>query len=66
MALFGFFEIAVHESEQIDEEGIDIENVSSHNPTLDDVFLILTGRTMEQNNDISQSEKKELGEIKEQ
>jgi ABC-2 type transport system ATP-binding protein len=39
----------------LDEEDIDIENVSFHNPTLDDVFLTLTGRTTELNNNNNQS-----------
>jgi ABC-2 type transport system ATP-binding protein len=46
----------------LDDEGIDIENVSFHNPTLDDVFLILTGSTTEQssiNNDIQSKERLE-------
>jgi ABC-2 type transport system ATP-binding protein len=34
----------------LDDVGVDIENVSFHNPTLDDVFLTLTGHTTEQNN----------------
>lgn len=45
----------------LDEADIDIENVSFHNPTLDDVFLTLTGRTTEQNNN-NRSEKKEEGD----
>lgn len=50
----------------LDKAGIDIENVSFHNPTLDDVFLTLTGRTTEQNNNNSQSKKKEQGDKEEQ
>ena len=50
----------VHQLKQVlgcmDDAGIDIENVSFHSPTLDDVFLTLTGHTTEQIN----------GEIKEQ
>lgn len=30
---------------RLDEAGVDVENVSSHRPTLDDVFLTLTGHT---------------------
>jgi ABC-2 type transport system ATP-binding protein len=40
----------------MDDAGIEIENISFHSPTLDDVFLTLTGHTTEQIN----------GEIKEQ
>lgn len=46
----------------LDEEGIDIENVSFHNPTLDDVFLTLTGRTTEQNNNNQSKEQPQQGE----
>jgi ABC-2 type transport system ATP-binding protein len=50
----------VHQLKQVlgcmGDAGIDIENVSFHSPTLDDVFLTLTGHTTEQIN----------GEIKEQ
>ena len=45
----------VHQLKQVlgrmDDAGIDIENVSFHSPTLDDVFLTLTGHTTEQSND---------------
>jgi len=50
----------VHQLKQVlecmDDAGIEIENISFHSPTLDDVFLTLTGHTTEQIN----------GEIKEQ
>lgn len=36
--------------ERMDDARIDIENISFHSPTLDDVFLTLTGRTTEQFN----------------
>ena len=35
---------------RLDEAGIDVENVSFRSPTLDDVFLTLTGHTSEQPN----------------
>lgn len=35
---------------RLDEAGVDVENVSFHRPTLDDVFLTLTGHTTEQVN----------------
>ena len=35
---------------RLDEAGIDVENVSFRSPTLDDVFLTLTGHTTEQPN----------------
>jgi len=35
---------------RLDEAGIEVENVSFRSPTLDDVFLILTGHTSEQPN----------------
>jgi ABC-2 type transport system ATP-binding protein len=35
---------------RLDEAGIDVENVSFRSPTLDDVFLTVTGRTTEQPN----------------
>lgn len=44
----------------LDEAGIDVENVSFHNPTLDDVFLTLTGRTTEQNNNNYYESKKQI------
>ena len=44
----------------LDETGIDVENVSFHNPTLDDVFLTLTGRTTEQNNNNNYESKKQI------
>ena len=44
----------------LDEAGIDVENVSFHNPTLDDVFLTLTGRTTEQNNNNNYESKKQI------
>jgi ABC-2 type transport system ATP-binding protein len=44
----------------LDEEGINIENVSFHNPTLDDVFLTLTGRTTEQSNNHNIQSEKQL------
>jgi ABC-2 type transport system ATP-binding protein len=53
----------------LDDEGIDIENVSFHNPTLDDVFLILTGSTAEpssNNNDIQSKERPEEEEREQQ
>jgi len=34
----------------LDEAGIDVEGVSFRSPTLDDVFLTLTGHTTEQSN----------------
>lgn len=44
----------VHQLKQVlsrlDEAGIGVENVSFHRPTLDDVFLTLTGHTTEQPN----------------
>jgi len=50
----------VHQLKQVlecmDDARIEIENISFHSPTLDDVFLTLTGHTTEQIN----------GEIKEQ
>ena len=46
----------VHQLKQVlsrlDEAGIGVENVSFHRPTLDDVFLTLTGHTTEQPNNI--------------
>lgn len=33
---------------RLDEAGVDVENVSAHRPTLDDVFLALTGHTTKQ------------------
>lgn len=36
--------------DQLDESKIMVENISFHNPTLDDVFLILTGHMTEQLN----------------
>jgi ABC-2 type transport system ATP-binding protein len=44
----------------LDGEGINIENVSFHNPTLDDVFLTLTGRTTEQSNKHNIQSEKQL------
>lgn len=41
------------------EEGIDIENVSFHNPTLDDVFLKLTGHTTDQIGNLSEKRSKD-------
>src|ERR687890_1927749 len=35
---------------RLDEAGVGVENVSFHRPTLDDVFLTLTGHTTEQPN----------------
>jgi ABC-2 type transport system ATP-binding protein len=35
---------------QLDEANIEVENVSFHSPTLDDVFLILTGHSTEHSN----------------
>jgi ABC-2 type transport system ATP-binding protein len=35
---------------QLEEENIEVENVSFHGPTLDDVFLILTGHSTEHSN----------------
>jgi ABC-2 type transport system ATP-binding protein len=35
---------------RLDEAGIDVENVSFRSPTLDDVFLTVTGHTTEQPN----------------
>lgn len=35
---------------RFDDEDIHVENVSFHNPTLDDVFLTLTGHTVEHTN----------------
>ena len=43
---------------RLDEAGIDVENVSFRSPTLDDVFLTLTGHTTEQPN----GETKEQGD----
>ena len=44
----------VHQLKQVlsrlDEAGVGVENVSFHRPTLDDVFLTLTGHTTEQPN----------------
>jgi ABC-2 type transport system ATP-binding protein len=44
----------VHQLKQVlsdlDEAGIDVEGVSFRSPTLDDVFLTLTGHTTEQSN----------------
>ena len=41
---------------QLEEENIEVENVSFHGPTLDDVFLILTGHSTEHSN-IEENEK---------
>ena len=35
---------------QLDEANIEVENVSFHSPTLDDIFLILTGHSTEHSN----------------
>jgi ABC-2 type transport system ATP-binding protein len=35
---------------RLDEAGIEVENVSFRSPTLDDVFLTVTGHTSEQPN----------------
>jgi ABC-2 type transport system ATP-binding protein len=35
---------------QLDEANVEVENVSFHSPTLDDVFLILTGHSTEHSN----------------
>ncbi len=44
----------VHQLKQVlsnlDDAGIEVESVSFHSPTLDDVFLTLTGHTTEQTN----------------
>jgi len=44
----------VHQLRQVlsrlDEANIEVENISFHSPTLDDVFLILTGHSTEQSN----------------
>ncbi len=37
---------------RLDEAGVDVENVSFHRPTLDDVFLTLTGHRTEQQSNI--------------
>jgi ABC-2 type transport system ATP-binding protein len=54
----------VHQLKQVlnclDEEGIDVENVSFHSPTLDDVFLTLTGHTTEENHFEKQGSSKEV------
>lgn len=39
-----------HVLSNLDEAGIDVESVSFRSPTLDDVFLTLTGHTTEQSN----------------
>jgi ABC-2 type transport system ATP-binding protein len=44
---------------RLDEAGVDIENVSFHRPTLDDVFLTLTGHTTGQQPDNGEAESKE-------
>lgn len=45
----------VHQLKQVlshlEDAGIDVESVSFHSPTLDDVFLTLTGHTTEQSNE---------------
>jgi ABC-2 type transport system ATP-binding protein len=43
----------------LDEARIEVESVSLHRPTLDDVFLTLTGHTATAENDHGQTEKKE-------
>jgi ABC-2 type transport system ATP-binding protein len=44
---------------RLDEAGIEVENISSRSPTLDDVFLTLTGHTC---ND--QTEKQKSKEVR--
>lgn len=43
----------------LEKARIEVESVSLHRPTLDDVFLTLTGRTATAENDHGQTEKKE-------
>jgi ABC-2 type transport system ATP-binding protein len=48
---------------RLDEAGIGVENISFHRPTLDDVFLTLTGHTTiaEQSNGLRETEKSGRG-----
>jgi ABC-2 type transport system ATP-binding protein len=50
----------MHQLKQIltnlDEAGIDVESVYFRGPTLDDVFLTLTGHTTEQSNGETKAE----------
>lgn len=48
---------------QLDEANIEVENVSFHSPTLDDVFLILTGHSTEHSNGKEEEEEKETPKL---
>lgn len=54
----------VHQLKQVlnclDEEGIDVETISFRSPTLDDVFLTLTGHKTEENHFEKQGSSKEV------
>jgi ABC-2 type transport system ATP-binding protein len=54
----------VHQLKQVlnclDEEGIVVQSVSFRSPTLDDVFLTLTGHTTEENHFEKQGSTKEV------
>jgi ABC-2 type transport system ATP-binding protein len=40
--------VVVEAVRRLDDAGIDVEDVSVRRPTLDDVFLVLTGRAAEE------------------